>query len=274
MNYIDLCCGIGSFHYSFKKHGLNCVLACDIDKFARNTYYANYDIAPKEDLYTLDIESIPQFDILCAGFPCQPFSNAGFHKGFEDTRGTIFFKIMEIIEMHKPRIIVFENVPALISHNSGNTFKTILSSIRDSGYFVDYKLINSNDYGIPQMRKRVIIIGSLDNNVSQLLNFDKFKNKETLSEYMGRKFKRDVAYTIRCGGRGSKLGDKHNWDSYIVDDTVYRLTIDDALKLQGFDKNFKLSGSATQQWKQLGNTIPTNITNMIASNIVQLNLRY
>lgn len=269
MKFVDICCGIGSFHHSFAKHGMTCALACDIEPTARATYETNHGVTAVGDLYDVDIPNIPSFDILCAGFPCQPFSNAGQHRGFEDTRGTVFFQIMKWVDHHKPKYIVFENVPAIIGHDNGNTFRTICESMRDAGYDVAYKVVRCSDYGIPQMRKRVLLVGVRGGNAESLLDFARFERHTTLAEYLQKPFEKETAYTIRCGGRGSALGNKHNWDAYVVDGTEYRLTIQDGLRLQGFPENFKLCGSVTKQWKQLGNTIPTIFTEMLAQNILR-----
>jgi DNA (cytosine-5)-methyltransferase 1 len=268
VTFVDICCGIGSFHYSFAKHGFQCVLACDIDPTARATYKANYGVEPYGDVYEIDIAQVPQFDILCAGFPCQPFSNAGQHKGFEDTRGTLFFQIMKWVEHHAPKYIVFENVPALVTHDGGNTFKRICQCMEEAGYALEHKLVKCSDYGIPQMRKRLLLIGIRGGPAPQpILDFERFKTTVTLKDYLGKPFEKDTAYTIRCGGRGSSLGNKHNWDAYLVDGKEYRLTVDDGLRLQGFPEGFVLEGSVVKQWHQLGNTIPTVFTDMIAQNI-------
>lgn len=271
MKFVDICCGIGSFHHSFTTHGIECVLACDIDATARDTYEKNYGIKPEGDIYGIDLEQVPPFDILCAGFPCQPFSNAGQHRGFEDTRGTIFFQIMKWVIHHSPKYVIFENVPALLTHDKGNTFATICRSLQDAGYTIAHKLVKCSDYGIPQMRKRVLLVGVKgDVDAFQLLDFERFKTQTTLAEYLKKPFEKKCAYTIRCGGRGSTLGNKHNWDAYLVDGREYRLTVEDGLRLQGFPSTFVLSGSLAKKWQQLGNTIPTIFTDMLAQNIVRL----
>ena len=267
MKFVDACCGIGSFHHSLTKQGMECVLACDVDPIARATYEANHGVKPEGDLYEVHIAAIPPFDILCAGFPCQPFSNAGQHKGFEDTRGTIFFQLMKWVDHHHPKYVVFENVPALVTHDGGNTFKTICSTMQDAGYTIAHKVIRCSDYGIPQMRKRVLLIGVRGGSAEALLDFERFKATTTLADYLGKPFEKDTAYTIRCGGRGSALGNKHNWDAYVVGGQEYRLTVADGLRLQGFPPEFQLSGSLAKQWHQLGNTIPTIFTEMVAQNI-------
>jgi DNA (cytosine-5)-methyltransferase 1 len=269
LKYIDLCCGIGSFHYAFRALNMKCVLACDINATARNTYESNYGMKPHGDLYDLVIEDIPKFDIICAGFPCQPFSTAGQHKGFDDSRGTIFFEIMKIVDVHKPKYLVLENVPALLSHDDGRTFKVIQDTISGAGYNIDHKIIKCSDYGIPQMRKRILIVGVRNGNPANILDFGRFKCDVNLSEYLKKPFQKKTAYTIRCGGRRSPFESKHNWDGYIVDGKEYRLTLEDALKLQGFPDTFILQGSDTEKWRQLGNTIPTIFTKMIAENIMR-----
>jgi DNA (cytosine-5)-methyltransferase 1 len=275
IKYIDLFCGIGSFHYSFKKNGWKCVMACDIAQSARNTYNENYDIVPLKDICEIDPKYIENYDILCAGFPCQPFSQAGKHLGFDDKRGTMFAQVMKFVEYHKPKVIVLENVQGLLNHNKGKTFKKIYSDIEAANYNITYKVLKCSDYGIPQMRKRLLIVGikkdvEIKGNIEDIFNLKKYEKKMILSTYMNKNFKKDIAYTIRCGGKHSPINDKHNWDGYIIDGNEYRLTIEDALKLQGFPQNFKLCGSKSEKWKLLGNTIPTIFTEIIGKQLIEI----
>jgi DNA (cytosine-5)-methyltransferase 1 len=272
VKYIDLFCGIGSFHNSFNKLNWDCVMACDIDKAVKETYKANYGLMPLGDITEIDPKNIPEYDILCAGFPCQPFSQCGQHKGFDDKRGTLFFHIMKFVHFHKPKIIILENVQGLLNHDAGKTFERIKTEMTTAGYTITFKVIKCCDYGLPQMRKRLIIIGvrhdtELVKHIDTLLNFDVYKQNKTLSELLGKKFEKKIAYTIRCGGRNSPINDKHNWDGYIVDGKEYRLTKEDCLKIQGFQPDFKLCGTNSEQWRQLGNTIPTIFTEMIGKQI-------
>ena len=272
VRFIDIFCGIGSFHYSFKKLNWECVMSCDIDDAVRETYKENYGLTPLGDITEIQPENVPTYDILCAGFPCQSFSQCGKHKGFGDDRGTLFFNIIKFIEYHKPKIIILENVQGLLNHDGGRTFERIKNDIEKADYAVTYKVIKCSDYGLPQMRKRLIIVGvrndtEIVNHMDDLLDFDEYKKDKTLTELLGKNFEKKTAYTIRCGGRNSPINDKHNWDGYIVDGEEYRLTIDDCLKIQGFDPEFKLLGNKKAQWKQLGNTIPTIFTEIIGSNI-------
>jgi DNA (cytosine-5)-methyltransferase 1 len=271
IRFIDLFCGIGSFHYSFKKLGWECVMSCDIDKAAKETYLTNYGVNPLGDITEIEPKQIAPYDVICAGFPCQPFSQCGQHKGFEDQRGTLFFHIMKFVHYHKPKIMILENVQGLLNHDGGKTFKRIQTDIIAAGYRVTYKVLTCSEYGLPQMRKRLILIGvrtdtDLVKHIDRLLDLDEYKQEKTLSELLGKPFEKKVAYTIRCGGRHSPIHDKHNWDGYIVDGKEYRLTKEDCLKLQGFE-DFKLCGTHSEQWKQLGNTIPTRFTEIIGLNL-------
>lgn len=271
IKYIDLFCGIGSFHYSFKKLGWKCIMACDIDDAVKKTYENNYELKPLDDITFIEAQDIPNYDILCAGFPCQPWSQCGKQKGFNDKRGTIFYHIMKFIKYHNPKIIILENVQGLLNHDNGNSFSKMKLEIENENYLVKYTVLKCSDYGLPQMRKRLIIIAikkdfKLVDYIDNILDFNEYKKEITLSQFFNKNFEKKIAYTIRCGGRNSPINDRHNWDGYLVDGKEYRLTINDALKLQGFE-NFKLQGTLTEQWKQLGNTIPTIFTEIIAKNI-------
>ncbi len=164
MNFIDLFCGIGGFHYALKKHNLSCVFSADSNHHACEVYQKNYNISCFCDLTKITNESIldiPNFDILCAGFPCQAFSIAGKQKGFDDARGTLFFEICRFISIKKPKVIILENVKNLLYHNSGQTFITIKNILENFNYFFSYKVLNANNFGLPQNRERIIIVASL-----------------------------------------------------------------------------------------------------------------
>jgi DNA (cytosine-5)-methyltransferase 1 len=161
LKFIDLFCGIGGFHQALASLGATCVLACDIDEKCREVYKNNYGIEPKHDVTTLVSSDIPDFDILCAGFPCQAFSHAGKQDGFEDTRGTLFRDICRILREKKPRYFLLENVKNLRGHDKGNTWKTIYRCLVDSGYstYETPIVLSPHQLGIPQHRERVMIMG-------------------------------------------------------------------------------------------------------------------
>lgn len=162
LKFIDLFCGIGGFHQALKILNGECVFACDIDANCRKTYEANYNLKPESDITKVDINAIPDFDVLCGGFPCQPFSKAGFQMGFDDPsgRGNLFFNICAIVHHKKPKYLILENVRNLASHDDGNTWKVIYKSLDDLGYYT-YELpviLNVLHFNVPQNRERVIIM--------------------------------------------------------------------------------------------------------------------
>lgn len=160
MKFIDLFCGIGGFHQALARCGHKCVMACDIDDACIDTYEKNYSIKPFKDITKLDISTIPEFDILCAGFPCQPFSKAGNQQGFMDTRGTLFYNICSIIQTHKPKYVILENVRNLHTHDNGKTWEIIYNSLNDLGYhtYKEVLVLNVLHFNIPQNRERVVIL--------------------------------------------------------------------------------------------------------------------
>jgi DNA (cytosine-5)-methyltransferase 1 len=158
--FIDLFCGIGGFHQALTNLGGKCVFACDIDEHCRETYQKNYGLLPEGDITHVDIQSIPSFDVLCAGFPCQPFSKAGFQRGFDDTRGNLFFRICDIVKVHTPSYLILENVKNLATHDNGNTWNVIRQHIQELGYhtYDEPLLLNVLHWNIPQNRERVVIL--------------------------------------------------------------------------------------------------------------------
>jgi DNA (cytosine-5)-methyltransferase 1 len=207
-------------------------------------------------------------DIIFAGVPCQSFSSIGKRNGLDDNNGEIIlYLINHILPTVRPKFLVIENVKGLLTHDNSKTFNYILDLIKKQNYHVVYKLIACYNYGIPQNRQRLFIICSIED-ISQE-SFDKYLNdtmipSRTLSEYLGKPFERDIAYTIRCGGLGSPITSKQNWDGYIVDGEEYRLTLEDKLLLQGFDLDFRLYGNNKERSNLVGNTIPTNLSKIIA----------
>ncbi|MFK7947114.1 MAG: DNA cytosine methyltransferase [Saprospiraceae bacterium] len=157
--FIDLFAGIGGFHYALKSYGAKAVFASEIDKKAATVYETNHGLKPHGDITKIEAKTIPKHDILCGGFPCQAFSISGKQKGFEDTRGTLFFDIARIINHHQPKILLLENVKNFVRHNQGETLKTVLSTLENLNYNVFYKVLNTRYFGLPQNRERVYIVG-------------------------------------------------------------------------------------------------------------------
>jgi DNA (cytosine-5)-methyltransferase 1 len=278
--FIDLFAGIGGFHLALHNLGGQCVFASEIDKKARETYRINFEkISPNlfenyerlfnKDITKQDISKIPDFDILCGGFPCQPFSNAGFKKGFSDTRGTLFFNIAEIISQKQPQAFFLENVRGLFNHDNGKTFETIKRVItEDLGYSLFYKIVKASDYGLPQARPRLYMVGFKDTNIN--FSFpDPIPLKYDMSFVMGGRVSRKIGFTLRCGGRGSKIHDRRNWDCYLVDGKTAQLNPKQGLLMQGFPKDFIFPVSQTQAMKQLGNSVAVDAIQATVLNILK-----
>ena len=164
MNYkfIDLFAGIGGFRSGFENNGCECVFTSEIDSHAQEMYALNYNDEVHSDITKIDEKKIPHHDILLAGFPCQPFSIAGEKKGFNDTRGTLFFDIERILKEKKPKVLVLENVKHFKSHDNGNTLNVVLTALGELGYTTNWQVLNAKDFGVPQNRERTIIVGALN----------------------------------------------------------------------------------------------------------------
>ena len=264
MKFIDLFAGIGGFHIAFQNAGGFCVFASEWDESARKTYEYNHKkISPElfnngnfvGDITKVDPKSIPDFDILCAGFPCQPFSQAGFKKGFNETRGTLFFDIVNIIKEKQPQAFFLENVRGLQTHDNGKTFSTIKRILEaDLGYSFFYKVVKASDFGLPQHRPRLFMVGFKNKDIK--FEFPKPKKlKLTMSDIWNGECPKKIGYTLRVGGRGSKIDDRRNWDSYLVNGEVKRLGVEEGKKMQGLPKDFIFPVSETQAMKQLGNSV-------------------
>lgn len=170
--FIDLFAGIGGIRLPFDELGYKCVFSSEWDSAACDTYEANFGERPLGDITKISAAEIPSHDILLAGFPCQTFSIMGKMAGFSDTRGTMFFEIERILSHHKPQVILLENVKQLTTHDKGRTFETILAHLSALGYHVKYKVLDARNFGLPQKRERIIIVGFLDENMAEKFNFD------------------------------------------------------------------------------------------------------
>ncbi|MCV3393208.1 HpaII family restriction endonuclease [Campylobacter sp. IFREMER_LSEM_CL908] len=268
--FIDLFAGIGGFHLAMENLGGKCVFASEIDNYARRTYEYNFKKINQElfqnGLFNDDIRKIsplelPNFDLLCAGFPCQPFSQAGYKRGFGDVykseRGNLFFNIVEILDVKKPRAFFLENVRGIINHDNGKTFKTIRDILENElGYSFYFKIIKALDFGLPQLRPRVFMIGFRDDTSEKKFSFpDPIPLRFTMSDVWQGNCSREIGYTLRVGGRGSKIDDRRNWDRYLVDGEVRQIMPEQAKKMQGFPDDFTFPVSNIEAMKQLGNSV-------------------
>jgi DNA (cytosine-5)-methyltransferase 1 len=296
LNFVDLFCGIGGIRLGLQDILNDCILSCDLDKFCRATYSANFNETPLGDIQDIDIKSINNFDCLLAGFPCQPFSYAGLKKGFADTRGTLFFNVLQILKQKRPQIVFLENVKGLLSHDKGKTFQVIKQELDSLGYHVHYKILNAKDFGVPQNRERVYIIGFLDkvdfcfpepsNTTTKLGDIleKEVDSKYTISDklWFGHQ-RRKEAHKAKGNGFGYSIFDASSKCTSTISARYYKdgseilikqkeknprkLTPREAARLQGFSDSFQIVVSDTQAYKQFGNTVAIPVIRAIANAI-------
>lgn len=293
---IDLFAGIGGIRLGFEEYGCKTVFTSEWDKYAQKMYEANFGDKPFGDINEITPDEVPDHDILLAGFPCQPFSIAGKQLGFADTRGTLFFNIEAIIEAKKPRAFLLENVKRLKTHDNGRTLGVILEKLKKLGYTIYYKVLNSLNYGMPQKRERIYIVGFL-NKID--FKFPKpIKQYKPLSEILDRdedvpenyflsdrlKEKRMAAvkpnppypsiWHENIGGNISALpyscalraGGSYN---YLVVNGIRRLTGREMLRLQGFPEDFIINLPYTQVRKVAGNSVTVPVIKAIAGEMIK-----
>jgi DNA (cytosine-5)-methyltransferase 1 len=275
--FIDLFSGIGGFHIAMHNIGGKCVFSSEWDEAARETYKLNFKKTSPNlfdenmfigDITKFDPANVPNHDILCAGFPCQPFSQAGLKLGFDDTRGTLFFNIAQIIKTKKPKVILLENVRGLLNHDHGKTFKVIKNTIEELGYSFYYKIIRASDFGLPQHRPRLFIVGFRNSKIE--FEFpEPIKLNMTMNEIFGGVVNKTIGYTLRVGGKKSPLSDRRNWDGYLVDGVEKRIGIYEAKKMQGFPEWFLFNVSKSQAMKQLGNSVAIPVVEALGKRIIK-----
>ena len=296
MRILSLFSGCGGLDKGFVDAGYDVVWANDFDKYAVQTYQANFgDHIVLGDINKIEITDLPAFDMLIGGFPCQPFSMMGEERGFEDARGTLFFRIAEILKYkieqnEKPRVVVLENVRSLKTHNKGKTFKTILSILEnDLGYKVFYDILNTADYGIPQTRNRTYIV-CFANEAADFSFPEKMPLNSTLQDLLetdvdDKYFLSDkILPTILSDGTGgykakseidlkiarplcATMAKMHRacQDNYITQNgRVRRLTPRECARLQGFNDEFVIPVSDSQAYKQFGNAVTVNVSRAVA----------
>ncbi len=300
---IDLFAGIGGIRSGFCnvfKNRCKVVFSSEIDEYAQKTYYHNYNEVPYGDITKIKEENIPQHDILLAGFPCQAFSVAGHRRGFEDTRGTLFFDIARIAKFHKPKVLFLENVKGFVGHDNGRTFETVKETLQEIGYKVYAKVLNTKDFGIPQNRERIYIVAFLNHNIE--FTFPQaYKSGKTIEDMLERdideKFyynnkplyeklkdgvvRTDTVYQWRrhyvrenknnlCPTLTANMGTGgHNVP--IVKDAkgIRKLTPKECVRFQGFsdDFSFPQNMALCHQYKQAGNSVTVKVIEAIANEI-------
>lgn len=311
IRFIDLFCGIGGFRFAAEtalaKFGLQseCLFSSDIDPNCQKAYAANFGEPPIGDITQVNSDKVPAHDLLLAGFPCQPFSIIGKRRGFEDTRGTLFFDIARILETKKPAAFVLENVKLLAGHNGGRTLVRILETLRELEYSVEYRILNALNYGLPQKRERIWIIGHrieggkihwpvggvkmkplsavLERNVpAKFLASDHIREKRHAMMKPGasptiwheNKAGHVSAHPYSCALRA---GASYN---YLLVDGLRRLTPREMLRLQGFPEQFRITCTDSQTRKQAGNSLPVNVAEAVITGLLsglgwgQISTRY
>lgn len=300
LRFIDLFAGIGGIRIPFDELGCKCVFSSEWDKKACETYRANFNECPYGDITTIDEKAIPKFDICLAGFPCQAFSIMGKMQGFADTRGTMFFEVERILKYHKPRAVLLENVKQLVSHDGGKTFKVILQHLSELGYYVKYEVLNALDFGLPQKRERVIVVGFLDSALADKFNFNFDKQSYSLDSVLEDDAVVDRSYFVSDKIRQKRLAS-------VVDKTVFypsvwhenksgnisvldyscalrtgasynyllvngqrRFTSRELLRLQGFPDSYKIVVGNQDIRRQTGNSVAIPMIRMAAYKIVSL----
>ena len=268
--FIDLFAGIGGFHIAMEELGGECVFAAEWNENCRKTYTANFSkTSPKifnsdgtpnkyfcEDITKFDPKEIPDHDVLCAGFPCQPFSQAGYKLGFEDTRGTLFFNVAEIVKEKKPKAVFLENVRGLLNHDNGKTFKVIQNTMEELGYRMYYNIVKASDFNLPQHRPRLYMVCIRKDIKKLFMKPQKLPLTKTMSDiFDGAQVNKKIGFTLRVGGKGSAITDRRNWDGYIVNGEERRLKPKEGKRMQGFSDDFIFPVSDNEAMKQLGNSV-------------------
>lgn len=308
-NVVSLFAGIGGFDIGFENAGFNIIWANDFDKYAVQTYQANVGKHIVLGDIRVEQENIPDHDIIVGGFPCQPFSTLGKLKGFEDEeRGTLFFVIKGILKKHKTKVVVLENVKNILNHDNGETFKRILHELHSIGYDCYYKVMNSSDFGIPQRRNRIYIVGFLRQafqdaefvfpegfplsiTTQDLLekHVDKryFLSKKIEKTILGEGTKgyivkptidlpisKTLTATMHKMHRASQdnyVTDEESRSAFVDDDktAIRKLTPDECRKLQGFPSDWKQVVSDCQAYKQFGNAVTVNVSYAVAEKLME-----
>jgi DNA-methyltransferase (dcm) len=302
---IDLFAGIGGIRLGFQRHGGRTVFSSEWDKFAQKTYRINYGETPEGDITKIDAKKIPNHDVLLAGFPCQPFSQAGLKKGFEDTRGTLFFDVARILKEKRPKAFLLENVKQLRGHDRGNTLKVILSTLAELNYYVPKpEILNAYHFGAPQNRERIIIVGFnkdylpknykdfhfpkgyVDDSIRVGGILDKqVPHRFTISDrlYSGH-LERKKLHKKKGNGFGFCLFNSESKYTNTISARYYKdgsealieqkgknprmLTPRECARLQGFPEQFIIPVSNAQSYKQFGNSVCINVIDAVAKKMI------
>lgn len=279
--FVDMFCGIGGFHLAASALGMQCVYACDVNDEVRKAYKHNFGIIPSGDISRIKASDVPDHDLFCAGFPCQPFSIIGKRQGFGDIRGTLFFEVIRILEEKRPRAVLLENVKQLTTNDKGRTLKHIIEALENLGYNVAWKVLNALDFGLPQKRERVLIAATLDpfnefpwpgggkpmKPLAEILennptpaHFVSERIRNSRQSVHKSKYSPGIWHENKAGNVSSypyscalRAGASYN---YLLVNGERRLTPREMLRLQGFPDSYEIVCSNAQTRKQAGNAVP------------------
>lgn len=307
LKFIDLFAGLGGFRLALESFGAECVYSNEWDKYAQEVYQMNFGDKPDGDITLVDENTIPNHDILCAGFPCQAFSISGKQKGFEDSRGTLFFDVARIIKAKRPKVVFMENVKNFTTHDNGNTLKVVKDTMNDLDYDFYSNILNSLDFGIPQKRERIYMVCFRKD-----LNIKKFKfpkpfklstfvedlllpDEEVSNLIVNRpdlvlkdiEIKNNSNRTIRIGtvgkgGQGERIyspkgiaitlsayggGIFAKTGGYLINGKTRKLHPRECARIMGYPDSYLIHPSSSQAYKQFGNSVVVNVLQYITKNM-------
>lgn len=269
MKYFSTFSGIGGFEVGIQRTvpGAECVGYSEVDRHAVTTYERHFEHENFGDITRIDAGDLPDFDLFVGGFPCQAFSVAGRRQGFEDTRGTLFFDVARILAAKQPRNFILENVRGLLHHDNGRTARTIVGTLADLGYCVEWRLLNSKNHGVPQHRERVYFVGHFGGIPKQPV----FTPEGPSNPYstVGQSTKTAVARTLTGGGNSGNSGGNHSGMTILrTPEGDRRLTPIEAERLHGFPDNWTAGVSDTQRFKQCGNAVSPPVVSHVMERLL------
>ncbi|UUD35097.1 DNA cytosine methyltransferase [Mycoplasmopsis caviae] len=307
--FIDLFAGLGGFRLALESLGAKCVYSSEWDKNAQNVYKNNFNDYPNGDITKIDEKTIPNHDILCAGFPCQSFSISGKQKGFNDNRGVLFFDVARIVKEKKPKVVFMENVKNFVVHDDGRTLNIVKTTMEELGYTFFQKILNSSNFGIPQKRERIYMVCFRNDLKIDDFNFPKgfkltrflenflLKDEEVKNLYVDRtdtiyngvKCDKNINKLVRLGiinkgGQGERIyspkgiaitlsasggGFFSKTGGYLINGKLRKLHPRECARIMGFPDTYIIEKSNAQAYKQFGNSVVVDVLQYIAINIAE-----
>ena len=298
-DFIDLFAGIGGMRLAFEDAGGTCVFSSEWDKDSQKTYLANFGEMPSGDITQIHTSDIPDFDVLLAGFPCQPFSTIGQREGFKhETQGTLFYDVLRIIRNKRPAAFLLENVKGLVSHDKGKTLEIIKKSLLKEGYEIHFDILDSADYGVPQIRKRIYIVGFDKSRFKNKISFSwpipnkkrvgigKFIEKNISDRPISKHLQKSYIFKLN-DGRPEIISSTSDFPVKTLVATYHKiqrltgtfvadgptglrlLSTNECKAIMGFPKSFKIPVSRTQMYRQMGNSVAVPVVKRVAEQMIE-----